>query len=95
MAFGVAILILIFGLITALLLSQNKSKKRKYIIWGITTMIVVSPLLSWLIGILYGALEGDGFAAAAMMILLFPFLFVVGLIVLIVGIFTKRESESG
>jgi len=55
-------------------------------------MFVIAPLLSWLIGISYGIYVGEGFAAVAVMIILFPILFIVGLIVLLIGLFKKTKS---
>lgn len=48
-----AIVILIIAIILAIVLSHRQSTKMKYIIWGITTILVIAPLLSWLAGILF------------------------------------------
>lgn len=53
-------------------------------------MIVIAPLLSWLIAIPYGISEGDGFAAVGLLIILFPILFLSGLVTLLIGIFKKN-----
>ena len=74
------------------LLTLKKSKKRKYIIWGLLTIFIFTPVLSWVIGIIFGIIEGDGFAAIGMMTLLFPIIFIIGLILFLVGIF-KNSSE--
>lgn len=92
MAFGIAILILFIGLALALHFSKGKTKKRKYIVWGITTMLVIAPLLSWLISISYGISVGDGFAAIGLLMLLFPLIFLVGIILLVVGAFSKKQA---
>lgn len=86
-----AIASIILALIVAYKLSHGKSKKKKYITWGITTMLAIAPLFSWVVSILYGINEGDGFAAASLMMLMFPLLFLVGLVILLMGIFLKKS----
>jgi hypothetical protein len=84
--------ILLAGVIFAAILSRRVRMKTKRIIWGLTTMFVIAPLLSWLIGMSYGIYEGSGFAAAAVMMILFPILFLTGLVILLIGIFKKEAS---
>jgi hypothetical protein len=91
-AIGVAILMLVVGLAIAYHLSVGKSAKRKKIVWGITFMVTVAPFFSWLVGIWYGISVGDGFAAAGVMVILFPIFFLGGLIALLVGIFGKEKK---
>ena len=90
MLIGAAILLMV--IVYAVMLSKEVRKKTKRIIFGITTMLVIAPLLSWLLGIGYGVYEGDGFAAMGVMIILFPILFLAGLVILLVGIFKKEVS---
>lgn len=91
----IGLVILILALVIASMLSQGGSKKKKYIIWGITTMIAVAPLFSWIIAILYVyAFGADGFAGIGLLMILAPLLFVVGLVILLVGVFTKAKTDS-
>ena len=80
-------------LVVAAFLSKGATIKFKQIIWGIVTMFVIAPLLSWLIGMSYGIYVGEGFAAAGVMIILFPILFIVGLALLLIGILKKDERH--
>lgn len=57
-----AVIILVIGIINAIWRSINKPKEAKYRVWGITTMFIFAPVLSWLVGSLYGISEGSGFA---------------------------------
>lgn len=52
-------------------------------------MLVIAPLFAWVISIFYGIKEGDGFATVGLMAILFPTLFLVGLVILLVGAFKK------
>lgn len=54
--YGVAAL----GVIVAYQLSKGKSKKRKYIVWGITMMLAISPFLSFALGLTYAIIEQSG-----------------------------------
>ncbi|WP_230874957.1 hypothetical protein [Lysinibacillus cavernae] len=65
----------------------------KYIIWGITILFIISPLLSWVVSILYGIHKGDGFAAVALLMVMSPFLFLVGLVTLLLGVFKKVNTS--
>ncbi|KGR84376.1 hypothetical protein CD32_12345 [Lysinibacillus odysseyi 34hs-1 = NBRC 100172] len=84
--------ILIGGLIFAAVLTKGIGKRKKRIIWGITTMLVIAPLLSWLIGMSYAIYEGDGFAGIGVMLILLPPLFLAGLVILLIGIFKKETN---
>ncbi|MFF2754124.1 hypothetical protein ACFVR1_10320 [Psychrobacillus sp. NPDC058041] len=89
-AIALASLILFGGLFLGFILTLKKSIKRKLIIWGLITMFIITPFLGWIISIIVGIIEGDGFAAVGMMMLLFPLFFVIGLVLLIVGIVRKE-----
>ncbi|MEY9978808.1 hypothetical protein [Lysinibacillus sp. RC79] len=91
MAFVIALLIVLVGLIAAFQLTEGRSEKGKYIIWGIITMIAFAPFLSFVIGVVYGMMVSNGWAASIMMFLS-PLIFVIGLIVLILGIYKKDEA---
>ncbi|HYK74401.1 MAG TPA: hypothetical protein VEV44_15000 [Pseudoneobacillus sp.] len=94
MAIIVGIIILATSLFIAYKLSIGQSPKKKYIIWGLTTMFAITPLFSWLVSILFAVSVGDGFAAVALMMLLLPLFFVIGLSMLLIGIFRKEKTES-
>ncbi|WP_404328679.1 hypothetical protein [Mesobacillus maritimus] len=91
MAIGVALCLLVVGVAIGYQQSVGKSAKRKKIVWGITFMVAVAPFFSWLVGIGYGVSVGDGFAAAGVMVILFPIFFLGGLIALLMGIFGKEK----
>ncbi|WP_129703118.1 hypothetical protein [Priestia megaterium] len=93
MAIGVALLVLVLGLMFASGLSQGKSAKRKYIVWGTTTILIIAPFFSWAVSILFAVSQEEGFAGAALMMLLFPVFFLIGLVTLLIGIF-KKESVN-
>lgn len=82
---------LVIGIIIAIWLSINKSKGSKYLIWGITTILIFAPVLSWLISRLYGLSKGSGFAMMAVFVILFPIMSVIGMLLCLVGL-KKRES---
>ncbi|MEH7306069.1 hypothetical protein [Neobacillus drentensis] len=93
MAIFVALAIAILGSIVAYQLSKGKSKKRKYIVWGITSMVAIAPFLSFSIGLTYAIIVRNGWAAM-IMLYLFPIIFILGLIMLLVGIFKKKGTET-
>ncbi|WP_226035255.1 hypothetical protein [Aquibacillus saliphilus] len=93
MAIVVGYVIAISAAIIAYQLSKSKSKKRKNIVWGIALMLLISPSLSFSIGLTYAALVRSGWAGLIMWYL-FPILFIIGLILLLVGIFKKKEIET-
>lgn len=79
-------ILLVVGIIIAIWLSLNKSKESKYMIWGITTILIFAPVLSWLIGRFYGLNEGSGFAMMAVFVVMFPILLIVGVFLSWIGI---------
>ncbi|PGS56463.1 hypothetical protein [Bacillus sp. AFS041924] len=93
MAIFIAILIAFFGAVLAHIFTKGQSKKRKYIIWGIANMVAIGPFLSFAIGITYAIIEGNGWAAMLMWVL-YPFIFLIGLIQLIIGIFMKNSANK-
>lgn len=92
MTFVIALIIVLVGLIAGFQLSEGRSEKGRYIIWGIIIMIAFAPFLSYSIGVLYGVLVRNGWAASIMMVL-FPIIFIIGLIILLLGIYKKNEKE--
>ncbi|WP_026564896.1 hypothetical protein [Bacillus sp. UNC41MFS5] len=92
-AIMVALAITILGSVVAWQFSKGKSKKRKYIIWGITIMVAIAPFLSFSIGLTYAFIVRNGWAALIMWVL-FPIIFILGLIVLLVGVFKEKGKET-
>jgi len=91
----IAIILLVVGLYIAFQTSRGKSAKRKYITWGITIMLIISPIISMFVSIIYGLNAKDGFAGVALMMILLPLTFLIGLIILILGIFKKNPLKEG
>lgn len=89
MAIAVALGIVVLGVALAIHFTRGTSKKRKYIVWGIALMVAIAPFLSFAIGLLYAIIMRNGWAALIMWYL-FPILFLIGVIMLIVGIFIKK-----
>ncbi|VDG98646.1 Uncharacterised protein [Lysinibacillus sphaericus] len=85
--YGIAFL----GAFMAYYLSKEKSKKRKYIVWGIALMLAISPFLSFAIGLTYAVIVGNGWAGLIMFYIC-PVIFLIGLVMLLVGIFKKEET---
>lgn len=94
MAIGLVVVALALIVSVVFMISLGMSKKTKLIIWGITIMVIISPLLAWVVSIFYGIKVGDGFAAAGLMVILFPFLFLIGLVTLLVGVFKKNNTHE-
>lgn len=93
MAFVIALLIVLVGLIAGFqLTTEGRSKKGNYIVWGIITMIAFAPFLSFVIGVLYGIVVKNSWATS-IMLFLSPLIFVIGVIILILGIYKKDEKE--
>ena len=92
MAFAIAIFILAVAVVAAVFLASGKSRKMKFIVWGLTTMIVIAPIFSWLVSISFAIIVEDGFAGIGLMVLMFPVIFLIGIILLLVGIFTKTKQ---
>ncbi len=63
----------------------NMSKRRSLITWGLVTMFLIAPFLSWVVGAVYGTMVSSGFAAGGLMVILFPIIFIVGLVMMIKG----------
>lgn len=55
-------LILLAALIIAYQLSKGKSRKRAYIVWGITTILAIAPTLSFLVDWLFVFIVQDPWA---------------------------------
>ncbi|MFC9600959.1 hypothetical protein ACFTQL_24410 [Peribacillus butanolivorans] len=48
-------------------------------------MFVIAPLFSWIVGTLNGKSEGSGFAAIGVLIIMFPILFIIGVVLFWIG----------
>jgi len=83
----------IIGAIMAYRLSKGKSKKRKYIVWGIALMLAISPFLSFAIGLTYAIIVENGWAALIMWYI-FPLIFMIGFVMLLAGIFQKEKTDE-
>ncbi|WP_033578551.1 hypothetical protein [Priestia aryabhattai] len=94
MAIGIALTVLVLGLMFASGLSQGKSAKRKYIVWGTTIILIITPFFSWIVSILFGINQGDGFAAVGLMMLLLPLFFLIRVVTLLIGIFKKDNMNK-
>lgn len=94
MAIAISLLILVLGFTFARGLSQGRSTKRKYIVWGTATILIIAPFFSWIVSILFGINQGDGFPAVGLMMLLFPIFFLIGLVTLLLGIFKKESTNE-
>ena len=92
MALAVALFVIIVGIGFGVLLTLGKSEKRKWIVWGLLLMFAIGPFLSFLVGIGFGVIVGDGFSGGALMILCVISFFVLGLIVLIIGLLKNSEK---
>ena len=88
-----AISIVLVGLAVALFFSNGKTKKRKYIIWGITLMVAIAPFLSFSISLTYALIVVNGWGSLIMWYL-FPIIFIIGLTLLLIGIKEKSFSSQ-
>ncbi|WP_239984630.1 hypothetical protein [Lentibacillus sediminis] len=76
----------------AYLLSMDKSNKSRYKVWGIAIMLPISLPLAYSIGITYSFIVGNPWATI-LTLYVFPVIFIIGLIILLVGIFKKDEAR--
>ena|SRR5690625_437858 len=86
-------LITLISLPIAYLLSMGRSKKSKYRIWGIAIMLLISLPLAYSIGITYSLIVENPWATM-LLLYVFPVIFIVGLILLLVGVFKKSEVRQ-
>lgn len=89
----VAVLVLILSLVIGVLLSR-KYEDKALIIWGIITMLSIAPFFSWIVAMLVAVSVGDGFAAVAVMWLMVPILFLIGVGMLGAGVYKKVTGEN-
>lgn len=64
---------------------ETNPKRIKVITWGLVTMFLIAPLLSWILGVLGGSVAPSEYAAEGLMMLLFPLIFIIGIVVFIEG----------
>lgn len=93
MVIVLAVFITIIGVAIACIFSMAKTRKRKYIVWGIVNIFIIGPSLSFAIGLTYAIIERNGWAAMLMWII-YPIIFLFGLIQIIIGIFMKNTSDN-
>ncbi|HWL13707.1 MAG TPA: hypothetical protein VNQ57_12005 [Ureibacillus sp.] len=88
----VSSIILVAALALAVYFTLGKSKKRKFLVWGLTTTVAIAPFFTWLASMSFAILAGDGFAGVALMMIMFPVLFGLGIILLLIGAFMKTKQ---
>ncbi len=87
----IAIIVLVLAIVLAGFISRSKPMEKKFIIWGITTIVAIAPLVSWIAGILFGMDEEDGFVGFTVMIYSFVLLEVIGFVLGYLGIFKRMK----
>lgn len=91
MAIAIGFIIAGIGAFVAYWFSTGESRKSKFKIWGIALMLPLSPAFAFSIGLSY-AISVENAWAGLIMWLIFPIIFLIGLTLLLVGIF-KKEKE--
>lgn len=86
-------LITLVSAIIVYLLVMGKSKRNKYRIWGIAIMLPISLPLSYSIGITYSIIVENSWGTIVMLYV-FPLVFFVGVILLLVSLFKKEELNK-
>ncbi|WP_226683219.1 hypothetical protein [Sutcliffiella horikoshii] len=72
----------------------RKYENRVLIIWGLITMLSIAPFFSWIVAMLVAVNAGDGFAGVAIMWLMVPILFLIGVGMLGAGVYKKVTGEN-
>jgi hypothetical protein len=72
-------------------ISINQMKQSSEL--GITTMFIIAPILSRLVGSVYGVSEGSGFAMIGGFAIMFQILFIVGFVLYWIGA-TKINTDG-
>lgn len=57
----------------------------KLINWGLATMFLIGPLVSWFLGRIYGTIVSSGFAAAYTTFILIAIFFIIGIFIVVKG----------
>lgn len=81
-------IIIFLSIVIAYLLTKGKSVKRKYIIWGIVLMVFLSPTVSVHTARIIGRITHN-LGAGILIMYIFPISFIIGLIMLLIGIFKE------
>ncbi|MED4531968.1 hypothetical protein [Metabacillus fastidiosus] len=84
---------LVLGLLIGFRLSKGKSKKRN-IIWGLSIILVIAPLLSALLSITAAFIAGDGWTGIAIIVIILPLFFFIGLGCLLSGVFREKGEKN-
>ncbi|MED4455073.1 hypothetical protein [Metabacillus fastidiosus] len=84
---------LVLGLFIGFRLSNGKSKKRN-IIWGLSIILAIAPLLSVLLSIIIAFIAGDGWTGIAIVVIILPLFFFVGLGRLLAGLFRGNGEKN-
>ncbi|MDQ0232542.1 hypothetical protein [Metabacillus malikii] len=79
-------------LICATFFSKGKPRKSKFIVWGLTIMLGLAPLLSWIISISYTMVDDNPWTGILLLLILFPTIFLIGFILLLIGIFLRQNK---
>lgn len=58
-------------------------------------MLVIAPIFSWIVSMVYGVQERSGFSVVVLMIIMLPLLFIVGLVLFLKGIFLANHERRG
>ncbi|PIC75847.1 hypothetical protein CSV74_13790 [Sporosarcina sp. P19] len=87
---GAGYLIALFGAVIAYVLSKGKSKKRKCRVWRIALMLPIPPAIAFAVGLTNAAIV-ENLWATFTMLYIFPIIFILRLVMLLIGIFKKEE----
>ncbi|MDN4492538.1 hypothetical protein [Ureibacillus aquaedulcis] len=89
-------LIVALGLVVTLSIYINlgKSKKRKFMVWGVTAMLLIGPLVSYIIGVIYATFVDNGFSGMALSGIVFSIIFIIGLTVSLIGILGLKKITN-
>lgn len=82
---SVSIFVLCFIIVIAYIF-RRESKKVRLLTYGLSLLFVITPLVSWVISMVYALYEQDGFAGIGMLILLLPIGIMLSLILIIYSI---------
>ncbi|TYS67453.1 hypothetical protein FZC76_12755 [Sutcliffiella horikoshii] len=91
MPFIVIVLVLSIGVGVFL---SRKYHNKSLIIWGVITMLSIAPFFSWIVAMIVAVNVGDGFAGVAVMWLMFPVLFLIGVGMVGAGVYKKVTGEN-
>jgi len=91
MAIAIGYLIACIGAFVAYWFSAGESRQTKFKIWGIALMVPISPALAFSLWLSYAFSVQNAWAGLVMWFI-FPAVFLLGLTLLLVGMF-KKEKE--